>query len=160
MAVWHDVKSRRIPNVVTTSGVAAGLVLAGLAGSEPLFDSVLGAATALLLGIALFALGVLGAGDGKLLAVEGAFLGFSRLGTVALAAGIAGGILALAAATRAGRLKATLARTANALIYLVTFGRFGALPGRMSADDNALTVPYGVAIAAGALWAWLGGTVS
>lgn len=158
VAVWHDVRSRRIPNAVTAIGVGAGLVFSGLGGADAMMQGVLGAAVALLIGIILYVPGILGAGDGKLLAVEGAFLGFSRLGAVALATGVAGGILAVVAAVRAGRLRATLARTANAVIYLVTFGRFGALPGR-SVEEGALNVPYGVAIAAGALGVWLEGIV-
>ena len=101
----------------------------------------------------LFALGGLGGGDVKLLAAVGAFLGPGKLVTALLAAGVVGGAMALAVAAWRGALAATLARTGGLLLRWLTLGRAG--DSRTLGAPGAVTVPYGVAIAVGAVVGWL-----
>ena len=96
IAAIVDVSKRRIPNVLTF-GAAGGALLYHVATSGPTGAAI--AVTGWLVGFALFvpffALGGMGAGDVKLIAALGAWLG--PLGALQLAAAtaIAGGITAV-----------------------------------------------------------------
>jgi prepilin peptidase CpaA len=152
IAVVTDVRERRIPNRLTLSGGLLGIVLGALAvGGFPV-SSLAGAAIALIVAFPFFALGGLGAGDAKLLAMVGTFVGPAGLLPVVLYGGIAGGLLALGSSLRRGTIIPLLLRSRDLFVYLVTFGSRGT---RWSLDDpGAEAVPYGVAIAVGALGAW------
>jgi prepilin peptidase CpaA len=161
-AVYTDVRERKIPNGLVLAGLAAGLAVAALqsagwwpevpAAAGSIAAGLAGAGLGLAVGVAFFALGALGAGDGKLLAVVGAFLGPVGLLMSVLYGGIAGGLFALAAAVRRGTILPVLLRTRDLAIHLITFGRHGE---RWTVDSpGAVSVPYGVAIALGALLAW------
>src|SRR5690606_25938791 len=115
-AGWLDLRTGRIPNVVTLTGLAVALALRALLDPSLLGPGLAGAALGLGVSLPLFALGGLGGGDVKLLAAVGAFLGPGKLGTALLAAGLAGGALALAVAVWRGALAATLARTGGLLV--------------------------------------------
>jgi len=154
LAVWFDVREHRIPNEITTGGIVTFLVGRSILGPEAFLAGLTGGAAGLVLGIALFAAGAMGAGDGKLLAAVGAALGFETFLLCLPLIGAFGGLLALVAATRSGTLVPTLLRFRELLFYVVTFGRIGAR--RTLGMRGAVSVPYGVAVAAGAATAWLG----
>jgi len=154
LAVWFDVRERRIPNTITALGVVAALVVRASMGSAALLAGAVGVGAGLLLGLLFFSAGAMGAGDGKLLATVGGILGFEAfLWCLPLIGGF-GGVLVLVMTVRNGTILPTLARFRALLFHLVTFGRIGAR-GTLTAP-GAATVPYGVAIAAGAATAWLG----
>ncbi|MDH3424166.1 MAG: hypothetical protein OEN00_14325, partial [Gemmatimonadota bacterium] len=96
----------------------------------------------------------MGAGDGKLLASVGALLGLDTFLWCLPLIGAFGGLLALAVTARKGTLIPTLLRFRELTFYFVTFGRIG--DRRTLSTPGAVTVPYGVAVAAGAVTAWLG----
>ncbi len=133
-------------------GLAAALALRALPGPDPVLPGLAGAGIALAFGLPLFALRGLGGGDVKLLAAVGAFLGPGRLITALLAAGVAGGVLAVAVALRRGVLLPALLGTGGLLRRWATLGRAG--ERRTLASPGAITVPYGVAIAVGAVVGW------
>src|SRR5690606_11406589 len=151
-AAWLDVRAGRIPNLLTVGGLAAALALRALPGPGAVLPGLAGAGIALAVGLPLFALRGLGGGDVKLLAAVGAFLGPERLVTALLAGGVAGGVLALAVALRRGVLLPALLGTGNVLAHWVTLGRAG--ERRTLTSAGAITVPYGVAIAVGAVTGW------
>jgi prepilin peptidase CpaA len=153
LAIWFDVSRRRIPNWLTVGGAAAALVVRGFIGVEALWAGLLGGTLGLALGILLFAVGAMGAGDGKLLATAGSFLGFGAFVQALPLIGVAGGLLALAVTARNGTLLPTLLRFRELVLHFVSFGRIG--ERRTLAMPGAVTVPYGVAVAAGAAWGWL-----
>jgi len=49
-AVW-DLKFRRIPNLLTVSGLLVALVMRGIQGADPLIDGVIGAGVAALVSL-------------------------------------------------------------------------------------------------------------
>ncbi|HSM04689.1 MAG TPA: prepilin peptidase [Longimicrobiales bacterium] len=152
IAVVTDVRERRIPNVVTVSGAGVALILAAVAAGGVPGGALLGMVVALAATLPLFALGALGAGDAKLLAAVGAFVGVGNLLPVVLYAGLAGGLLGLVSSIRRGVIIPVLMETWNTVLYIVTLGRRGR---RQTIEDaNAQTIPYGVAIAAGAMATW------
>jgi prepilin peptidase CpaA len=150
-AVVPDLRDRRIPNKVTVPGLALGLVLGvGLEGGLPIL-ALTGASLALALSVPFVLLGALGAGDAKLLTVVGAFLGPGGLLPAVLYAALAGAVMAAVSALLGGVGKRTLADTRDLVVYFASFGRRG---GRNRVgDSDARTVPYGVAIACGAVLA-------
>jgi prepilin peptidase CpaA len=110
MACVTDLRSRRIPNVLTFGGALAALVFhTAHAGSAGLLTSLAGWGLGGVCFLLPFALGGLGGGDVKLLAALGAWLGPALTVWVALYTGIAGGILALVVALARGYLGQALA---------------------------------------------------
>jgi prepilin peptidase CpaA len=147
-----DLRDRRLPNALTVGGVAAGVLLdAALVRGLP-SAALVGAALGVGVGFPLFALGAVGAGDAKLFAAVGAFLGPVGLLMAALYGAVAGGILAIVGPVRRGTILPVLLDARNLLIHYVTLGRHG--ERRAVGAPGAVTIPYGVAIAAGALAAW------
>ena len=103
--VW-DVRTRRIPQLLTLGGAAAGVAFhAAVAGWPAGVASLAGWAVGLLLFLLPFVLGGLGAGDVKLLGALGAWIGAANVIWLALYAGVAGGVLALIVAIRCGYLR-------------------------------------------------------
>ena len=155
-AALHDVRTRRIPNGVALAGTAAALALRLAGGLDPFLAGLLGALLGLALGLVLFGLGIFGGGDGKFLMAVGAFLGPKAFGASLLVIALIGGVLGLVQAIRNGAVRRILSRTGSTLLHLGTLGRMGwrpQMPAR-GVGDAALTVPYGVAIALGALITW------
>lgn len=153
LATMWDVSQKRIPNWLTVGGTVAALLTRGFVGFEALGSGLLGGLLGLSLGLLLFAIGAMGAGDGKLLATVGAFLGFHGFVQSLPIIGLTGGLLALAVTARNGTLVPTLLRFQELLLHVVSFGRIG--ERRTLAMPGAVTVPYGVAVAAGVFWALL-----
>ena len=152
-AAW-DIRYRRIPNAVTVTGLVLALVLRAVPGGETLAGGLLGAAIGLTLGIAFFALGAIGAGDAKLIAAFGAFLGPLPF-LQALALGVLlGGVFALADAALRGLLPLLVQRSLQAIR-----GGFTS-PGPSSGESGRLRIPYGVPLALGAvIWRFQGAAI-
>jgi len=146
IAGWTDLRSRRIPNWLTVSGlligVAANTVLGGWSGLK---TSLLGAAIGLALLLPFVLLRSLGAGDWKLAGALGAFAGPGLLVNLLLGSVFVAGVMALVLIIYKGRIRQTLRNIAHILVSLVTFR----LPGAQVSLDNpeSLKVPYGVALA-------------
>jgi prepilin peptidase CpaA len=151
-AVYTDLKERKIPNKITVSGLLAGLVIgAVLNGGSPLMP-LAGAALAFLISFPMVALGAIGAGDAKLLTAVGSFVGPGGVLSVILYGALAGGVLALVATLTTKTFRSTIRSTWKLFLHLITLGRHGARIGLDSPGIHA--VPYGLAIAAGALATW------
>jgi len=104
-AAW-DLRTRKIPNVLTFGGSLFAILLHGyLGGSSAVGLSLAGWAVGVALFFPFFAVGGLGAGDVKLLAAVGACVGPMTAVWVALFASLAGGIMALFVASYFGYLR-------------------------------------------------------
>lgn len=146
IAAWTDLRSRRIPNWLTVSGLVVGIVAnIVLSGWSGLKESLLGAGVGLALLLPFVLLRSLGAGDWKLAGALGSFTGPRLLTDLLLGSVLVAGIMALVLVVYKGRLRQTMSNIGHILISLVTFR----LPStRVSLDDpNALKIPYGVALA-------------
>ena len=96
IACVTDLRTRRIPNVLTFGAAVAGLAYQfATGGVEALGQAALGWLLGALVFIVPFALGGLGGGDVKLLAALGAWLGPADALWLALYTGVAGGVMAL-----------------------------------------------------------------
>jgi prepilin peptidase CpaA len=142
LAGLRDVVSYTIPNWISLALMAA-FPLAALAVGLPLgaagLHLAIGAA-ALVAGMAMFALGWIGGGDAKLFAAAALWLGWPAVGTFLVVTGLAGGGLAVGLLM----LRSPLVRPL-VIVGPAWFTRL-AEPGE--------NVPYGLAIAVGALVAF------
>jgi prepilin peptidase CpaA len=157
-AAWSDIRSRRIPNALTMTGVAVALVLRAWVGPDALIDGLLGMLLAFVLTLPLIMLGVMGGGDAKLLMAIGGFMGPRHFLWAAMLIAIVGGMMGVIDAGRRGALLPVLYNCGEILKHWATLGRHGS--NRSFASIGAMTIPYGVAIAAGALLWWFSGVQS
>ena len=120
MATVVDLRTRRIPNVLTAAIAAVGI---GIAAAGLNVISVWAAALGVVLGLALMLpghiLGATGAGDVKLMAAIGSLVGPVLVVKAVLFTLVAGGVLAVAVALRRRRLGMTLAGTARLIAALL-----------------------------------------
>lgn len=96
LAAVTDIQRQRVPNWLTLSATVVALTLHTVSGgSTGLLFSAAGLACGFALLIGFYAAGGMGAGDVKLLATVGAFVGATQVLWVFLFAAIAGGLYAL-----------------------------------------------------------------
>ena len=162
VAAAFDLRTRRIPNALTAPLFAVGLIgAAGKAGLPGFIEAVGAAALMALPYLFLFVLCHGGAGDAKLMAAIGAWLGL-RQGLIALFCVAAAGILlAIVKAIAQRRLLSVLGNifisVYSVFIYIHGFVFAGREPredrdGRRGVElcqSLTITIPYGVAIFAG-----------
>ena len=155
VACATDLRARRIPNLLTFSAAVAGLGWHALGGWAALGWSLGGLVIGLAIFFPLFLLRGMGAGDVKLLAALGAWLGPASIAWVAAYAAIAGGALAIAVALGAGYLRPLFT---NVWLLLTHWRVAGVKPlDSLTLDKgNGPRLAYAVPIAVGLVCAiWL-----
>ncbi len=159
-ATVMDMRTRRIPNALVVSGMVIALAFHAVApageglfaspwGSIGVVQSLLGLAAGLALFLPLYLFRALGAGDVKLLAMVGAWLGAPLLIGAAVLTLLAGGVMAL--------LVMAFSRTSRQVLanvrFLLTTALIGAQSGRLAGLDapaaGSVRLPYAVAILVG-----------
>ena len=155
-AVW-DLSTRRIPNAITLGAGALALVFSVWTdGSSGLVHSLFGYLTGLVLFFPLFALGGMGAGDVKLVAAVGAWMGPRGALWVTLLTSVAGGALALLVSFARGYTREAIQKV-GLLIAVWRHGSLRPVPGLTLADAEGPRIAYAVPIAVGVLATlWLG----
>ncbi len=159
-ATLADAYRRRIPNMLTISGALIGMGCQYWRhGGDGLISGLSGLCTGLFLFFPFFAAGLMGAGDVKMMAAVGAFLGWpDSLLAAGLTLGL-GAVLALVLLAVRGGLMAYLRRYGIMAQTLLVTGQFTYIPPQ-AGDPAARRFPYAFAIDAGALAAlWLGGSL-
>ena len=163
LAVWNDIKNRLIPNKIVLSGSLVGVVLNTLINSgSGLFNdpfgglgilmAMAGLGAGLFIMLPLYALHAMGAGDVKLIAMIGAFLGPLAIIKVALLSMVAGGLLALIVALWKGVLQQVLENLHH--IFMQNLMRTLSGEGvRISAPQvPTVKLAYAIAIATGTVF--------
>jgi prepilin peptidase CpaA len=146
VATFTDLRSRRIPNWLVFPFLLAGVAISGwLKGWPGVGQSLEGLGLgALLFGI-LFLVGGMGAGDVKLCAAIGAWIGPGQLLIALVLTGLAGGVMVLAWAAYAGFFR-ELFQGAGDLVFGWNKGGRATL-----SDPKRRKMPYAPAIAIGTL---------
>ena len=155
LAACMDYRSHRIPNWLVGWGGLLGVVLSWL---YPPFHqtSAWWPIQGLVMGLALFLpfylLGVMGAGDVKLMAMVGAFIGPNHVLWAALYTLMVGGLLALMWVLVRGRV-GRLVRNLSTLFQLsvISLSQAGPPNFQVPAAASAGKLPYAMAIAIGTL---------
>jgi len=175
VAVTTDLRSRRIPNTLVLTGTTLALASHALVmGHEgvPLagpnwWAPLAGLATGLLVLMPLYLMRATGAGDVKLMATVGAFVGSPTVLAAALYTLLAGGLLSLAVMLAKGVAAHTLANLRFLLIeWTASALRLRSTPEAAQATNaarapfaplqtTAARLPYALAISAGTVAALL-----
>jgi prepilin peptidase CpaA len=157
VAVVVDLRTRRIPNALVLAGIALALAshaisiawgwvpLAGPAWWSPLAGMV----TGLALLLPLYLLRATGAGDVKLMAMVGAFVGAPTVLTATLYTLLAGGLLSLIFMFGRGIAAQTLANVRFMLTDWALRATTGQGARLAPLQTTAARLPYAVAIALG-----------
>jgi Flp pilus assembly protein, protease CpaA len=149
----YDIRYRRIPNWLVLPAVLVGFALnAFLYGLVGLKYAGLGFGVAVLIYMPLYALHGMGAGDVKLAAALGAFVGWQNWVILFILSGLIGGVLALVLMLTHGRFRKTLWNTAYILWEMMHFRA----PHQRSEEldvksPRAFTLPHGAMLALGTL---------
>jgi prepilin peptidase CpaA len=156
LACVCDLRTRRIPQVLTLGGAVAGLLFHLITGGWSAGGaSLVGWAIGIVIFLAPFALGGLGGGDVKLLGALGAWFGPTEAVWVALYAGSVGLVLAVVYSLSTGYLKTAVTN----VIVLLTFWRFNGvrpLPELTLAYGTGPRLAYALPILGGTLMTvWL-----
>jgi prepilin peptidase CpaA len=159
LAAANDLRSRRIPNLLTLPLFATGVTQAYLAaGTHGLIDSLIGCAVAGLPYVLLFLFAGGGAGDAKVMGALGAWLGLANSLALLLCVNVAGIVFGLLYARHHGRLREVLTSISGSF-WATTASVLGgggfseALRTPSPPLESPLKMPYGVAIFLGALLA-------
>lgn len=152
VAAATDLAWGRIYNWLTVPALLAGLCAAAwLKGWSGLADAALGAAAGLLFYGWMFWLRVMGGGDVKLLMALGAWGGVAFTEEVAVLGVLLGGLFAAAMLAFKGRLLGFVAKMRRFLLSIFV----SELSVELPKVDRTLTMPFGVPIAAAAIWSVL-----
>jgi len=145
MAAVSDWRFYRIPNWLTFGGMVFAVVYGTIAARTPgagASHALGGLGLGLAIMLPFYLLGVMGAGDVKLMAMVGAFLGPHQTLTAILFTCMAGGVAAIAFAIHRSRLCDLLANVVSAVACM-----------RPDADGDMRQpvgkLPYGICICAG-----------
>jgi prepilin peptidase CpaA len=167
IALVTDLRQRRIPNTLVLITLCMGVLVntigpQAFGRSNGLFTlfpdavgfhgAVLGALTGLAVFLPIYLMQALGAGDVKLMAGIGSFVGPATALNLALFILVMGGVLAL--------VRMALARNSRVVMFNVVAALSQMLPGSMQTFDPAHTawrMPYALAMVAGLLayGAWI-----
>ena len=161
-AAWFDVRSHRIPNKLVFCGALVAVLLhvvlphgwgfiSVLPGGLGFLDALAGLGIGLAAFFPLYLLRAMGAGDVKLMAMVGAFLGPQQIWGALFGVAVTGGALAIIVALRQGVFSRMLHN-----IRLIFYGSLiqvatGGMPTMEAGAAPAAKLPYGLAIAVGTL---------
>lgn len=144
-----DVRSRRVPNLLTLPALLFGLLLHFTFGG---WSQVASAASAGLICGLIFLVfhlaGGMGAGDVKLIAAAGCIAGLPHIGLLLILTSLAGGVMAIGLALYRGRLKQTIANVLTLVVHHKTSG-LAPHPEFNVGNARTLRLPYALAIAVG-----------
>lgn len=149
LASITDMRSQRIPNALTFgAAVAAALFHAVAPGGLGVSAGVVGLIVGLAIFFPLFALGAMGAGDVKLMAALGAWMGWQPIIIVALYGAVAGGALALVVAARHRYTRTAVTNVRTLLTHWWLVG-IKPLPALTLESGTAMRLPYAFPILVG-----------
>ncbi len=151
VATFTDLRSRRIPNWLVLPFLVAGIAVSGwFHGWHGVGQSLAGVALGTLIYGFLFWMGGMGAGDVKLCAAIGAWIGPDQLFIALVVTGMAGGIMVLCWAAFGGFLKDLFKGTGNLVFGWRERGQLTD-PELVLSNPLRRKMPYAPAIAIGTL---------
>lgn len=162
LACVTDLKSFRIPNYITAPLAASGIVFHGVFyGSAGLQNSIFGLLFGFFSLMLLYLIGGMGAGDVKLLAAVGAWLGVPTIVYVFIVAAVTGSLYSFALLVAQGRLTSAVTTVRVVFRQLVVVGKHLGSEERIESvvkreDRHKRLVPFAVMIAIGVIVVMIG----
>lgn len=150
-AAWTDIRSKRVPNALVVAGLVLGIAFGLAPGGIGAKDMALGLVTGLALFLPCYALGVMGAGDVKLMAMAGTFLGVKATLLAGVTTFAAGGVLAIGYGLKSGVLRQALGNVWRFAGSTVVHLASGSAPRIADMPITRVRLPYAAAVAAGVL---------
>ena len=153
VAAWIDGKELRVPNWITFPMVLSGLIYSTAAnGWTGLGDGLIGMGVGLMCLLPLYSVGGMGAGDVKLMAGIGAWLGAQVTWHAFIATVIVGAVMAVIMVWRSGKLAKHTAQFFMIYNEITTIRN----PAKLFAiakdrKPNMMLLPYGIPICIGSL---------
>ena len=162
MVTQQDIRGYRIPNKLVLTGVVLGVALNGflpggwgfnsaIPGGLGWFGALKGLGVGLAVLLPVYWLRAMGAGDVKLMAMVGAFLGPGDVLKVVLATFVAGGVIAFVMVLWSGKMTSFLQNIKLMLLGGMVKMSAGRLPVVDEAPISVGKLPYAVAITLGTL---------
>jgi prepilin peptidase CpaA len=149
VATFTDLRNRRIPNWLVLPFLPLGIAVSGwLHGWHGVLQSLEGMGVGLLIFGIFFLMGGMGAGDVKLCAAIGAWIGPGQLFIALVLTGLAGGVMVIAWAAYAGFLKDLFTGTGDLLM-----SKAERAEAKLS-NPMRRKMPYAPAIAIGTLFSF------
>jgi prepilin peptidase CpaA len=147
IAVYTELKERRIPNWLTMSGMALGLLIAYLHGTPAFWLSLGGLAVGFGFLFIFYVFGGLGGGDVKLMGAAGALLGVDMIKSALVFTAFIGAFLAILMVIWRKEFWSRLGYRLRRLAF------WRKEPLAAPPADTPVSIPYGIAIAIGCLLA-------
>jgi prepilin peptidase CpaA len=148
-----DWRTYRIPNWLTVGGMVCGLLVNVAPGGAGILSALGGLAIGLAVLLPMYVLRVMGAGDVKLMAAAGAFLGTSEILYAILFTFIAGGVFALVFALW-HRAFLRMAANVGGVVRSMGYAAIGGFRPAPPTGTSIGKLPYGISICVGTI-AWL-----
>ena len=154
IAAVMDVWKFKVYNALTVPLLLTGLVYHGIAGGmQGLLGSLVGVLFGFAALIAVYAMGGMGAGDVKLMAAVGAWLGMPLTFYVFVTSALASGAYAMVLILLSGRARETWIDLQVLLFRIMAFGHHLGADARLEAEvkraDRYRLVPFGAMVAVG-----------
>jgi prepilin peptidase CpaA len=149
IAMWKDMTQRKIPNALLVVAGGVALLWSMTAGGVGLSAALLGGVAALLVFLVFYVTGAMGAGDVKLMATVGLFLGQADVLGLCISVLIAGGVQSLIWAIWTSRLREVLRSTWQSLSNSMFSLAGGAWPANAEPPPLHGSMPYALAIGVG-----------
>jgi prepilin peptidase CpaA len=149
LASWSDLRMRKIPNTLVLWGVFTAVVLSLTPRGIGLVSASLGGMVGFLVFLFLHLFKMVGAGDVKLVAAVGMFVGWPDMLNVCVAILIAGGIVAIAWAVGTSRWWMVLKNLQNGLMQHIRLGQWPAFGQPLINQVSPERVPYALAVGLG-----------
>ena len=145
----YDVRSRRVPNLLTLPSILFGLLLhLSLGGWRQLGSSAAAGLICGLIFLVFHLAGGMGGGDVKLITAVGCIAGLPSTGYLLIFTALAGGVMAISLALYRGRFKETVLNMGTLVVHHKTMG-LAPHPEFNISNERTLRLPYALAIATG-----------
>ncbi|SDW05592.1 A24 family peptidase [Nitrosomonas communis] len=155
IAAWQDIRYYRIPNILVFPATVTGVLLHTLLpqdmGGLGILFSLAGLVVGLVALLPFYLLRAMGAGDIKLMAMIGAFVGPASMLVITVYVLLAGGVWALGIILVRGRLSRLLENLKIMLLMHFADPSNASFSASTTLPESAGKLPYGVAIATGTL---------
>jgi prepilin peptidase CpaA len=154
LAAAIDVRQHRVPNAVVIAGLSFATAWNGMHPITAMNGwsfAAAGAVVGFLCLLPFYLLRAMGAGDVKLMAMVGAFLGPFGALCAALATFVAGGVLAILMLAAKGALRRAFSNVGRLVSANLLMAPTGSVDFTIASKESAGKLPYAVAIAGGTL---------